>query len=63
LKLSGANVEETNLQPITSLKPKLEEKQDKLVASSFHSMAELLLQVIDRLEKQDKEASAYENHQ
>jgi len=56
-------VEETNLQPITSLKPKLEEKQDKLVASSFHSMAELLLQVIDRLEKQDKEASAYENHQ
>lgn len=60
---SGENVEKSNLQPITSLKPKLEEKRDKLVASSFHSMAELLLQVIDRLEKQDKEAQAYENHQ
>jgi len=56
-------VEETNLESITSLRPKLEEKRDKLVASSFHSMAELLLQVIDRLEKQDKEAQAYENNQ
>lgn len=56
-------MEEKNIQLISSLKPKLEEKRDKLVASSFHSMAELLLQVIDRLEKQDKEAQAYENHQ
>jgi hypothetical protein len=60
---SGENVEKNNLQPITALKPMLEEKQAKLVAGSFHSLAELLLQVVNRLEKQNKEAHADKNDQ
>ncbi len=56
-------MEETSLKLITALKPMLEEKQAKLVAGSFHSLAELLLQVIDRLEKQNKEAHADNNDQ
>lgn len=54
---------ETSLQPIIALKPELEQKQAKLVAGSFHTIAELLLQVINRLEKQDKEAQSYDNDQ
>ena len=40
-----------------------DEKQSKLIAGSFHSLAELLLQAYERIEKRQQENLSYDNNQ
>ncbi len=57
-------MEDNNLQAITSLRSQLDSNEEEIVAGSFHSLAELLLSFVNRLEEQEKRKEhSSEKHQ